>query len=175
VKGKSQKGKRWILRRERWEGHTTICNPDPTSLIARASSVYPRVEKYLNHRRTGGIWAIFTKNLIYQLSLSLSLEVLSMRRRNRFKKDKREGHTQHKSLRIDYRVKITVWQFLHDGINKLIRNSVYQHFPSLCRRSPMEGEEGGHTKRTIAIENSTIINKNLKNLAAFGARPTTNY
>jgi hypothetical protein len=34
---------------------TTICNPDPTSLIASASSVYPRVEKYLNHRKTGGI------------------------------------------------------------------------------------------------------------------------
>jgi hypothetical protein len=29
-----------------------------------------------------------------------------MRRRNSFKKEKREGHTQHKSLRIDYRVKI---------------------------------------------------------------------
>jgi len=38
-------------------------------------------------------------------------------------------------------------------------------------------EEGRweHTKRTIAIENSTMINKNLKNLAAFGARPTTDY
>jgi hypothetical protein len=37
----------------------------------------------------------------------------------------------------------------------------------------MEGEEGGHTKRTIAMENSTMISRNLKNLAAFGARPTT--
>jgi hypothetical protein len=37
----------------------------------------------------------------------------------------------------------------------------------------MEGEEWGHTKRTIAMENSTMISRNLKNLAAFGARPTT--
>lgn len=50
-------------RTEESKGHTTICNPDPTSLIASASSVYPRVEKYLNHRKTGGICAILTKNL----------------------------------------------------------------------------------------------------------------
>jgi hypothetical protein len=36
-----------------------------------------------------------------------------------------------------------------------------------------ERVEGGHTKRTIAMENSTMISRNLKNLAAFGARPTT--
>jgi len=42
-------------RRKKCGRHTTICNPDPTSLIARASRVYPRVEKYLNHRKTGGI------------------------------------------------------------------------------------------------------------------------
>jgi hypothetical protein len=31
----------------------------------------------------------------------------------------------------------------------------------------------GRTKRTIAIENSTMIRRNLKNRAASGARPTT--
>lgn len=31
------------------------------------------------------------------------------------------------------------------------------------------------TNKTIAIENSTMINKNLKKLAAFAARPTMKY
>ncbi len=44
-----------------------ICKPEPTSLMDRASSVYPSVEKYLNHLKTGGIWDRFTKNLVQQL------------------------------------------------------------------------------------------------------------
>jgi hypothetical protein len=53
--GKEEEKKRKRKREEGEVRHTTICNPDPTSLIASASSVYPRVEKYLNHRKTGGI------------------------------------------------------------------------------------------------------------------------
>ena len=45
-----------------------IINPDPTSLTESASSVYPNVEKYRNHLKTGGIWLILTKNLSGELA-----------------------------------------------------------------------------------------------------------
>ena len=55
-----------------------IISPEPTSLTDRASSVNPRVEKYRNHRSTGGIWLRLTKKLDRPVNYGRKQQVINL-------------------------------------------------------------------------------------------------